>query len=109
MWRSIRDAYPSWFQTNQNIEEAQGYNRNEDNDYGIATPEMLARNRDDNLNLYNGQYWTRVISLDQFDPEQPKMIPVGPDLSNEQDTLFMIDASLCPELQILFDPSELRK
>ena len=37
------------------------------------------------------------------------MIPVGPDLSNEQDTLFMIDASLCPELQILFDPSELKK
>ena len=37
------------------------------------------------------------------------MIPVGPDLSNEQDTLFMIDASLCPELEILFDPSELKK
>ena len=69
---------------------------------------MLARNRDDNLNLYNGQYWTRVISLDHFDPEQSKMIPVGPD-PNEQDTLFMIDASLCPELQILFDPSELKK
>ena len=70
---------------------------------------MLARNRDDNLNLYNGQYWTRVISLDHFDPEQSKMIPVGPDLSNEQDTLFMIDASLCPELQMLFDSSELKK
>ena len=70
---------------------------------------MLARNRDDNLNLYNGQYWTRVISLDQFYPEQSKMIPVGPDLSNEQDTLFMIDASFCPDLQILFDPSELKK
>ena len=70
---------------------------------------MLAKSRDDNLNLYNGQYWTRVISLDQFDPEQPKMIPVGSDLSNEQDTLYMIDASLCPDLQILFDPSELKK
>ena len=37
------------------------------------------------------------------------MIPVGPDLSCEYDILFMIDASLCPELHIEFDPSILRK
>ena len=37
------------------------------------------------------------------------MIPVGPDISCEQDTLFMIDASLCPELHKEFDPSNLRK
>ena len=69
MWRSIREAYPSWFQSNQNIEDAQGYNRNEDNDHGIASPEMLVKNRNDNLNDYNGQFWTRVISLDYYDPE----------------------------------------
>ena len=37
------------------------------------------------------------------------MIPVGPDISYEQDILFMIDASLSPEIHIYFDPSILRK
>ena len=44
---------------------------------------MLVKNRNDNLNDYNGQFWTRVISLDYYDPELEKMIPVGPDLSCE--------------------------
>ena len=50
-------------------------------------------------------YWTRVISVQPYRPDDPRSWPLGPDLAEEFDVLFTIDEDELPELQPYFDPA----
>ena len=56
------------------------------------------------MEIFKNQNWTRVISLDHYQPDEPKSWPIAPDLADEYDTLFTIDEDDLPEIQPAFDP-----
>ena len=70
-----------------------------------ATEEQLQELREQTEVIYKNLYWTRVISVQQYRPEEKKSWPVAPDLAEEYDVLFTIAEDELPELQPYFDPA----
>ena len=70
-----------------------------------ATVEQLRELREQTEVIYKNLYWTRVISLQQYRPEEKRSWPVAPDLAEEYDVLFSIEEDDLPEQQLQFDPA----
>ena len=70
-----------------------------------ATVEQLRELREQTEVIYKNLYWTRVISLQQYRPEEKRSWPVAPDLAEEYDVLFSIEEDELPVQQLQFDPA----
>ena len=49
------------------------------------------------LKKFTNLYWTRVIPLHDFKPDLIEKFEIGPDVADELDKLFRIDADALPE------------
>ena len=94
------------------IREGGGHDQDEDEqasddeeEMDRATVEQLRELREQTEVIYKNLYWTRVISLQQYRPEDKRSWPVAPDLAEEYDVLFTIEGDELPELQLHFDPA----
>ena len=70
-----------------------------------ATEEQLRELREQTEDIYKNLYWTRVISLQQYRPEDKRSWPVASDLAEEYDVLFTIAGDELPQLELHFDPA----
>ena len=57
------------------------------------------------MEIFKNQNWTRVISHDLYQPDDPKSWPIAPDLTDEYDALFTIDEDSFPEIEPAYDPA----
>ena len=53
-----------------------------------ATREQLQELREQTKDIFKNLYWTRIISVQTYDPDDQKSWPIAPDLSDEHDILF---------------------
>ena len=53
-----------------------------------ATREQLKELREQTKDIFKNLYWTRIISVQTYDPDDQKSWPIAPDLSDEHDILF---------------------
>lgn len=66
-------------------------------------PNQLEELRQSTMDAYKNLYWTRIIALDHFQPDEQKRWPMAPDLADEYDVLFMIEEDDLPKLEPHFD------
>jgi hypothetical protein len=43
------------------------------------------------MDIFKNLFWTRIITVQTYEPDEVKSWPIAPDLSNEYDILFQID------------------
>lgn len=68
-----------------------------------ATQLKLEELREQSLVIFKNLYWTRILTLQAYDPGAEKSWPIGPDLCDEYDFMFQIDEDDLPELNLHFD------
>ena len=90
---------------NQHDQEEDDQVDDEEEEADRATEEQLQELREQTEVIYKNLYWTRVISVQQYRPEEKRSWPVAPDLAEEYDVLFTIAEDELPELQPYFDPA----
>jgi len=56
------------------------------------------------LKVFKNLYWTRLIVMEDFLPEQQERYELGPDVAAVVDEMFRLDADAMPEWTPLFDP-----
>ena len=62
-----------------------------------------------NRELYKNDYWSRVVVVDSYDPEESYRWRLAEDLSKEQEALFNIDPDNLEDIKPHFDPAEFVK
>jgi hypothetical protein len=43
------------------------------------------------MGIFKNLFWTRIITVQTYEPDEKKYWPIAPDLSDEYDILFQID------------------
>ena len=56
------------------------------------------------LEAYKNEYWTRVITMENFQDAEFERYTIGPDMAEEVDQMERLDVEAMPELKPLFDP-----
>ena len=56
------------------------------------------------LKVFKNLYWTRLVVMEDFLPEQQERHELGPDVAAVVDEMFRLDVDAMPEWTPLFDP-----
>ena len=104
MYRRLTQLWPDLLGQPDNADEETDQIAEEEAEVDKATDEQLVGLRDQTLSIYKNLSWTRIISLHDYNMDDQKSWPIGPDLSDEFDFMITIEEDELPEFKPLFNP-----
>ena len=109
MLRRITQLWPNLLRGNQNDQEEADQILDEQDSPDEATDDQLKALKEQTLDIYKNEYWSRVITVDTHNPDESRRWPLAPDLSEQHEIMFTIDEDDLPKMPPYYDPAEFIK
>ena len=72
MYRKITELWPQLLGGQQNRQNNDGKDGEDEDDSENVNPDQLEELRQSTMNAYKNLYWTRIIALDHYRPDEQK-------------------------------------